>query len=215
MRIYLIGAGGFAREVLDVIEALARSGEDISVAAIHADGSSDATELKVRNYEVAGPLAALPKPGAADRFVIGFGDSVGRERVDLMMTSNGWQAVTLVHPAATLGSLVTLGDGSVVCAGARLTTNITLGRSVHVNLNATIGHDVTVDDYVTINPLVSVSGRVTIGARTLIGTGANINERLSIGADAVVGSGAVVVRDVAAHTTVAGVPAKPLSRRDG
>jgi sugar O-acyltransferase (sialic acid O-acetyltransferase NeuD family) len=215
VRIYLVGAGGFAREVIDIIEALAKAGTDVAVGAIHADGGSDADELAARGYSVTGPVDAIADPGPDDRFVIGFGDSAARERADALLSARGWEAATLVHPAASLGSAVTLGAGTVICAGARLTTNITAGRHVHVNLNSTIGHDVALADYVTVNPLVSISGRVTVGARSTLGTGANINERLAIGSDSTVGAGAVVVRDVESNTTVAGVPAKPLARRDG
>jgi sugar O-acyltransferase (sialic acid O-acetyltransferase NeuD family) len=215
VRIHLIGAGGFAREVLDIIEALIADGQPLTVAAIYADGGSDDDELAARGYRLTGSVARVPEPGPEDRFVIGFGNPAGRERVDLQLCAAGWRAQSLVHPTASVGSGVTLGDGSVLCAGARVTTNVTFGRHVHVNLNATVGHDVVIEDYVTLNPLVSVSGRVTIGRRSMVGTGANVIEQLAIGADAIVGAGAVVIGDVAAATTVGGVPARVLSTRHG
>jgi sugar O-acyltransferase (sialic acid O-acetyltransferase NeuD family) len=215
VRIYLIGAGGFAREVLDVIEALAGRGEDLAVAAIYADGASDTLELGARGYALNGPLAAVPKPGPDDRFIIGFGNTAARERVATVLQSQGWSTTCLVHPDATIASMVTVGDGSIVCAGARLSTNVTLGRHVQVNPNSTVGHDAVLGDFVSVNPLVSVGGRVRVERAALIGTGANIVERLTIGEHAVVGAGAVVIRDVAPHSTVVGVPAQPLRPRDG
>ncbi len=71
-----------------------------------------------------------------------------------------------MHPSVTMGAEVTVGAGSVLCAGARITTNIVLGRHVHVNLNATIGHDTVVGDYVSLNPLASISGDCVLGARS-------------------------------------------------
>ena len=51
-----------------------------------------------------------------------------------------------------------------------------------------------------------------VGRGASIGSGATIMCGLTIGEGALVGAGAVVTRDVAPGTTVAGVPARLLSR---
>lgn len=53
---------------------------------------------------------------------------------------------------------------------------------------------------------------ITIGRNVWIGGGAIILPGVRIGDDALVGAGAVVTRDVAAGTTVAGNPARPMAR---
>ncbi len=95
----------------------------------------------------------------------------------------------------------------MIFAGARLTTNIKLGRHVQINQNATVGHDSLLDDYATINPMAAISGNVHVGAAGMVGAGAVILQGLSVGARARIGASACVVRDVPEDVTVKGVPA--------
>ncbi len=204
----IIGAGGFGREVLDIVRAL----DDVVCDGFLDDGHVDPDLLAPLRATWLGP-SDTPLPEGTT-YTIGIGNGAVRQRIDGSMVGRGLQARTLRHPAATIGGANTIGAGAVLCAGARVTTNITFGRHVHINLNSTVGHDSTLEDYVTVFPGATISGNVRVGARSTIGTGANILPGVTIGTDCFVGAGAVVTKDVEQGTTVVGSPARPLARRD-
>lgn len=200
MRIVVVGAGGHGREVADVVEACG-----LPLAGFVDDGSPDLALLARRHLQLIGGPGAV---GPDDLLVLGIGDGVVRCSVAQRLAGSTW-AAALVHPAATVGSDVDLGEGTVVAAGARLTTHITVGRHGYIGPNATIGHDTVLGDYVTVLPGATVSGNVSLASGATIGTGANVLQGLSVGEGAAVGAGAVVTRDVAPGLTVVGVPARP------
>lgn len=208
--IIVVGAGGFGRESLDVIEAInavAPTWELIGVVD-DAPAAIQLERLADRRVQYLGGLAALLRAQAPLEYVVGIGSPHVRERIAARLDASGFTAATLVHPAACVGSRTQLTEGVVICGGAQISTNVRVGRHVHVNPNATIGHDSRLDGFVSINPAAVVSGEVEIGPRALIGAAAVVLQNLTIGADAVVGAAACVTRNVAPGATVKGVPAR-------
>jgi sugar O-acyltransferase (sialic acid O-acetyltransferase NeuD family) len=205
----VIGAGGMAREVLDVVEAINQVKEAWRVVGLVADPAPEGSLLRRRGHRFLGNIDKLRDIDCD--VVIGIGIGSARSRIDAEVTSWGHRSATLVHPAATVGSEVEVGEGTVLLAGARVTTNIVLGRHVHINQNATIGHDCRLGDYVSVNPLAAVSGRVTIGSGTMVGANAVIIEDRRVGQRCTIGAGAVVIRDIDDDLTVVGVPARNLT----
>ena len=205
----IVGAGGHGREVLDVVEAV-NSRESAFRFLGFLDDDPDRQLLCRRGAPWLGPLDRLAEIDAG--YVIGIGAGRTRRRVDLSASASGRPPIRLVHPETSMGSQVALGPGVVVAAGARLTTNVRVGRHTHLNVNTSISHDCVVGDYVTLAPGAHVSGCVTLGDGVWVGTGASIIQGVTIGADAVIGAGAAVVTDIAAGVTAVGVPARPLRR---
>ena len=206
----IFGAGGFGREVADIVDAVSSSsgtGWDAVVFADDAPADDDVARLVRAGRELldGDGIAALP---AGTEYVIGIGSGAARRSIAQRLDNRGWTATTLVHPAASVGADVDLGPGTILCAGVRLTTNIRTGRHVHVNLNSTVGHDSVIGDFVTINPLVAVSGGVSLGDEVMMGTHSSILQNLSVGARSVAGAGSCVVRPVPPDTVVKGVPAR-------
>lgn len=208
----VIGAGGFGREVADVVEALnARAEQSLwDLIGMVDDGLSEANRIRLadRGIRPLGSLSELISDGPRVRYVIGIGNPDVRRSIADQLDRAGFRPATLVHPEATLGSQVSLGAGTVVCAGARITTNISLGRHCHVNPNCTIGHDTLLGDFVSLNPGATVSGDCVIGARSLVGAGAVVLNQIVLGEGVLVGASACVTRNVPDATVVKGVPAR-------
>lgn len=210
----IVGVGGFGRECLDVVVAINEKSSpavwDVWGVVDDAPSDENLELLAARGYSYVGTVSDLLRHADPPRYVVAIGSPTARRRVVERLDEGGLQAATLVHPAATLGQPVRVGEGSIICAGSRVTTNISLGRHVHLNPNTTVGHDTTLGDFVSMNPAASVSGDCSIEEQVLIGVSAAILNGLQVGARATIGGCACVVKDVEPGQTMVGVPAKPL-----
>lgn len=205
-RLVIIGAGGFGREVFQLVRDINAAGPTFDLVGFLDDGDVKLALLERLGARLLGASSILP--GLRASFVIAVGSPDIRRRIDERVRSSAPSAI-LRHPSATIGTDVGVGDGAVIAAGARLTTNVTLGRHVHVNVNCTIGHDVVVEDYATLYPGVHLGGGCVIEDGATLGTGCVVLPGVRVGRGAIVGAGAVVGRDVRPDTTVVTATARP------
>lgn len=215
MKIAIIGAGGFAREVAWLVREINANTPILDLVGFIV---SDLTKLKETdsNEQVIGDFDWFHTHSKSlDGFIFGIGnpqtklrlsEKLGKEFPDLE-----WPA--LVHPSVRFDRETTsIEHGVVLCAGSIATVNVTFRRFSMVNLMCTIGHESIIGAGSVLNPAVNISGGVRVGAGVLVGTGAQVLQYLEVGDNATIGAGAVVSKSVEPGQTVVGIPAKPLNR---
>lgn len=198
VRLIMIGAGGFGREALDVVDAInARAPGTYEVLGVLDDGPSELNLGRLRNRGIAylGPVDSMSEHDDGVAHALGVGAPYARRILGEKFDAACWLAPTLVHPHAVIGTPGSIGPGTIICAGIQISTNIRIGRHVHVNPNATVGHDVELGDYVSVNPAATISGECAIGVASLIGAAAVVLQGLTVGDRAVVGASSCVVRE--------------------
>ena len=195
----LLGAGGHARSVADVI---ARAGGVLAAVAGAPDGPSWAVPVLDSDDDA----VALARQGGHG-LALGVGSN--RVREALLARLAGHAAYPVIAATATVARDARLGDGTVVLEHAHVGPASRLGRGVIVNTAAVIEHDCVVGDAAHVAPAAVLLGGATVGEGAMVGAGARILPGVTVGAEAVVGAGAVVREDVPAGQTVVGVPATP------
>jgi sugar O-acyltransferase (sialic acid O-acetyltransferase NeuD family) len=208
-KLVIVGAGGFAREVLWLVQEMNKASEN-PVQLMGFIGESEGDHL--------GGIPVLGNDNWAFqqldrdvRFVVAIGSGEIRRKTAIRYLEQGFRAFHLVHPGVYMGDDVTLGQGSIICAGAVLTTNVQIGDFTIVNINATVGHDAVLGHFVTVHPGANISGGVRLADNVELGSGSVLLPEVVAGEGAVLGAGGVALGPLEAGKHYAGVPAREIS----
>ena len=210
MRVLILGAGGHAQVVADIL--LRTQEQNGSVHPIgYLDDDPALTGQSFVGLPVLGAIPCLSEI-EHDATIVAIGDNATRQRLFETVQSRGEDLIVARHPAAVVAPDVRVGPGSMICAGVVVNPGTMIGANVILNTGCTVDHHSHIGDHAHIAPGAHLGGEVTIGEGVLVGIGATVMPRVHVEEWSIVGAGACVIKPVPARLTVVGVPAKPLQR---
>ena len=190
--VYLYGAGGHAKVILDLLKS-----NDITVSEIFDDNPAIESfmGIPVSHGNICSPL------------IISIGNNQIRkiiaERIDRDIFSSFQYDKT-----AIISDCASIEKGTVVMQGAIVQSSVKIGKHCIINTGASIDHDCRIQDYVHIAPGSTLCGNVAVGEGTFIGAGTVVIPNIKIGKWAVIGAGSVVTHDIPDNVVAYGSPCK-------
>ena len=203
----IVGAKGFAKEVLEVVRQL----DELANLVFYDDINDDVQGTLFGKF----PILKTTKEvidyfqTVDNRFTIGIGNSLLRKKMYDKFSALGGTFTSTISPEARIGSYqIEIGAGANILPGVVISNSSIIGKGCIVYYNSIITHDCTVGDFVEISPSVNILGRSAVGAYSQIGSNATILPDLVIGKNVIIGAGSVVTKDVSDNCIVMGIPAR-------
>lgn len=210
--IILLGAGGHAKSVIDVIESESRF-QIVGILDVREKVGQSCS-----GYEIIGTDQDLDKLIKSVKY---FHVSIGhmpyqniRANLFQLVKEAGGLLPSVISPNAIVSNKSNIGEGSIIMHGAMVNANAHIGSNCIINSKALIEHDAVVGNHVHIATGAIVNGDVKIKNSVFMGSGSIVNQSIEIGAGVVIASGAVVISDVKEGALVAGSPAVEKAKRN-
>ncbi len=198
--IFLYGAGGHAKVILDILRSCG-----MSVSGIIDDNPHVVEWMGhsvIRRSEIP----------SGSRAIISIGVNATRKALAEILSCRGISFATGVASSAIVSPSAEIGEGSVVMQGTILQSSCRIGRHCIVNTGASVDHECILEDYVHVSPHATLCGNVHVGEGAWIGAGAVVIPGVRIGRWAVVGAGSVVCQDIPDNAIAYGNPCRPVKK---
>ncbi len=200
---YIIGSGGFAKEVFFYTQK--------TLGSEYKFGGFIDNNIALKSGLLIEESLFLETIQPNDEVVLfnGIGNPELINKIHLKFKEYNFP--NLIYPGILADySNLKIGFGNIITPNCILTVDIVIGDFNIINLNTTIGHDTQIGNYNVINPGSNISGNVTIGDSNLLGTNCAILQGVSIGSYNKIGASSMVNKSILDHQTMVGIPAKPL-----
>ena len=188
---YLFGASGHAKVIMDILDA-----SNIKIDAL-IDDNNEINEL--HGYKVLHGITD------ASPVIVSIGSNAIRKSIVEKLSG---KFGTAIHPSAIISPTAKVGEGTVVMQGSIIQSDSIIGRHCIINTKASIDHDCVIGDYAHISPGSILCGNINVGEGTWIGAGSIIIPGVKIGKWSIIGAGSVVVKDIPDGVIAYGNPCK-------
>lgn len=200
-KIFVFGASGHAKVVIDVIEK-----QGCFEVACIVDDDKQLKGTVFCNYPVIGGREELLQEKSAPvKGIVAIGSNEIRCAISQWLEKHQYELISAVHPSSQIGRDVDIRSGTVIMANAVVNPSTTIGRYVIINTGATVDHDCMVGKGVHLAPGTVVCGSVQIGDLSFLGAGSTVIQNTVIGYKVMIGAGTTVYRDIADESKVVGV----------
>ena len=143
-------------------------------------------------------------------FILGIGDNAIRVKVAQLIKSKNKKICNVIHPTASIGQKVTIGEGNFIARNVSVSPLVSIGNYCILNTGCIMEHECIIHNGVHIAPGAVIAGNVTVGENTFIGANAVVKQGVVIGKNVIIGAGSVVLKDVLDQKKIAGNPAKEI-----
>ena len=204
-KIYILGAGGFGRELLWWIKDINKVRPTWEIAGF-LDDDPNALDGVECDCKVVGSIKDwIPK--SDEVFALAIGSPSLKRKIVSVMKSKGAEFATVIHPTAMVSEFAHYGEGFIMFPYSKLSCNSTAGDFVTL-LATPIGHDTYIGDYSVISGGCNIVRNVKIGKDVFVAAGVCIAQDVQIGNGSFLGLGSVVLEDVPPCASVFGNPAR-------
>jgi len=211
--IIIIGSSGHAKVIIDIIE---REGKYKIVGLVDRYRNIGEQTL---GYEVLGDEEDLPhliKTHSLSGAIVAIGDNFIRAKVVAQVREicPYLTFVSVIHPESSIAKDVSIGEGTVIMAGAIVNSSCSIGRFCILNTNSSLDHDSVMEDFSSLAPRVTTGGSCRIGGYAAISIGAILIHGIHIGEHTVIGAGSTVLKHLESFKVAYGTPAKVIRERN-
>jgi sugar O-acyltransferase (sialic acid O-acetyltransferase NeuD family) len=210
--IVIIGSSGHAKVIIDIVEK-----ENKYRIAGLVDQYRKVGEQTL-GYHVLGQeddLLQLTKTHSLMGAVVAIGDNFIRSQVATRVKESCplLPFVKAIHPTASIGRDVSVGEGTVIMAGVSVNPCCSVGRFCILNTNSSLDHDSIMEDFSSLAPHATTGGNCRTGCCSAVSIGAVLVHGVHIGEHTVVGAGATVLNSVESFKVAFGTPARAIRDR--
>ncbi len=204
----LVGAGAFAREVINWAADAANAGRAPRLTGF-LDQSAQALDGFPYDLAYRGTIEAYT-PLAGEQLVMAIADPLAKQRLVATLRERGATFASLIHPTAVVAGSARLGEGVVICPLSLVSADARVEDFAAINAMSSVGHDVRLGACSTLSAHVDLTGRVEVGECCFFGTGAKVLPGVKIGERSKIGAGTLIMRNVKPESVMYAAPAKKL-----
>lgn len=196
----IIGAGGYAKSVIDSIDY-----NKYKIIGFIDEISNKKQHLGIN---IIGKTLEDIKNNEKYVYFIAIGDNLNRKKWYDRVKKRKLKLINVVDKNAIISSRATIGTGCFFGKLSVVNSNATIGDNVIINTRALVEHGCNIANHANISTNAVVNGDVKIGEGSFMGSASVTIGQLNIGEWSTIGAGSVVIRNVEKNTTVVGIPAK-------